>query len=261
MTSLSRYRKIYSLLLRLYPEKHRERYAEQMEQTFSDMLRDRAAKGRDILGYAIWLFAETSLQIIKTNLQSAVMKNKRMVRIIIAIIGLLLIPFIAMQFTDEMNWSVNDFIAMGFMLTVAGAMIEIGARISRNTQYRVGLAVAVFAGFTLLWVNLAVGIIGSENNQANWLFVGVLAVGIVGVIVSAFEASGMAVAALVTACAQFLAPIIAFVIWKKTIEPGEGPGVAGIFLLNFFWVLLWLISARLFRNAACGKAAPALPSS
>jgi hypothetical protein len=71
----------------------------------------------------------------------------------------------------------------------------------------------------------------------------------------------MAVAALVTASAQFLAPIIAFVIWKKTIEPGEGPGIAGIFALNFFWVLLWLISWRLFKNAAQESSTPVVSSS
>jgi hypothetical protein len=261
MTSISRYRKIYALLLRLYPKKYRERYAEPMEQTFSDLLRERAEEERSIFGYALYMFADTSVQIIRTNFQAAVMKNKRLVRIIMVIVGLLLIPLIAMQFTNEMDWSLDDFIAMGIMLSVAGAMIEIGARMSPNTKYRIGLAIAVFAGFTLMWVNLAVGIIGSENNPANWLFVGVLGIGIIGAIASAFKARGMAVAALVTACAQFLVPIVAFLIWKKTIEPGEGPGVAGIFALNFFWVLLWLVSWRFFKNAAQAPSTPVVASS
>jgi hypothetical protein len=248
-------------LLRLYPKKYRERYAEPMEQTFSDLLRERAEEERPIWGYALWMFADTSVQIIRTNFQAAVMKNKRLVRIIMVIIGLLLIPLIAMQFTTEMEWSLDDFITMGVMLSIAGAMIEIGARMSHNMQYRIGLAIAVFAGFTLLWVNLAVGIIGSENTPANGLFLGVLAIGIIGAIASAFKARGMAVAALITASAQFLAPIIAFVIWKKTIEPGEGPGIAGIFALNFFWVLLWLISWRLFKNAVQEPSTPVVASS
>lgn len=247
---LSSYRKLFALLLRLYPKQYRERYAEPMEQTFSDLLRERADTKKSIVSYALWMFADTSAQIIKTNFKYAVMKNKRLVIIISTIAFLLLIPLVMMQFSQEMDWSGEDFIAMGMLLGVAGGLFEIGARISSNTRYRIALAIAVFAGFTLMWVNLAVGIIGSENNPANWLFLGVLGIGLIGVIFARFRASGMAAAARITAIAQFLAPLIAFAIWKRHIEPGEGPGIAGILLLNFFWVILWYLSSRFFKRAA-----------
>ena len=38
---------------------------------------------------------------------------------------MLLIPFISMQFTDEVDWTVSDFIVFGAMLAAAGGAFEI----------------------------------------------------------------------------------------------------------------------------------------
>jgi hypothetical protein len=149
-----------------------------------------------------------------------------------------------------MQWTGSDFLIMGIMLSVAGLLFEIGARMSTNTPYRVGLATAVGTGFLLTWMNLAVGIIGSENNPANELFFGVVLIGFIGALLSMFKANGMAIAALVTAVAQFLVPILALIIYQPEIPAGEGPGVVGVFILNTFFVGMWLVAARLFRNAA-----------
>jgi hypothetical protein len=222
-----------------------------MAQTFSDLLHERALDGRAIAGYALWMCAETSVQILVLNVRGFLMaNNKRVVRIALAIIGLLLIPLIAMQFTSEVAWSGSDFLIMGIMLTVAGTLYEIGARMSKNTPYRVGWATAVGTGFLLTWMNLAVGIIGSENNPANQLFFGVVIIGFFGALLSMFKARGLALAALVTATAQFLVPILALMIYQPEFGPGEGPGVIGVFILNSIFVGLWLVAARLFKNAS-----------
>lgn len=241
------YSELYKLLLRCSPRSFRERFGDGMRQTFTDLLRERAHEGHPLIGYAFWMCAETSITIIKLNIMA---NNKRIVRIALAIIGLLSTPLIAMQFTDEVNWSGSDFIIMGIMLSVAGALYEIGARMSTNTPYRVGLATAVGTGFLLTWMNLAVGIIGSENNPANQLFFFVVLIGFFGAIISGFKARGMAWAALVTAIAQFLVPITALMMYKPDLTAGEGPGVIGVFILNSFFVGLWLVAARLFKNAA-----------
>lgn len=250
MTSLKTYQKIYRTLLRLYPKQYRERYAEPMQQTFTDLLKERAEEKHGLFVAAMWMYADTSIQILRSNIRAASMQNKRLVRIVIAIITLLAIPLVAMQFTDEVNWSASDFIIMGIMLSVAGALFEIGARFSKNTPYRVGLATAVGTGFLLTWMNLAVGIIGSENNPANQLFFPVVIIGFFGALLSVFKARGLAIAALTTAIAQFLVPIVALLIYQPEFGPGEGPGVVGVFILNSIFVGLWLVSARLFKNAA-----------
>lgn len=246
----TRYRSIYARLLRLYPAKFRERYAEGMLQTFNDLLRDRSEDGRVPVGYALWMFLETFRGIIKTNATHFVMHNKRIVWILFGIATLLLIPLIAMQFTEEMDWSLADFIMMGIMLSVAGLLFEVGARISTNKPYRIALATGVGTGFLLTWMNLAVGIIGSENNPANELYGAVILIGFFGVLLSGFKAKGMARAAVATAIAQFLVPIIALIVWSPQLTSGEGPGVVGVFILNSFFVGLWLVSARLFANVA-----------
>src|SRR5688572_28735226 len=74
---------------------------------------------------------------------------------------LLLLPLMAMQFTDEVNWDETDFIVFGAMLAVACGTLESAARMTGNTAHRAAVGVAVVAAFLLIWINLAVGIIGS----------------------------------------------------------------------------------------------------
>jgi hypothetical protein len=255
------YRRLYEVLLRLSPRSFRERFGEGMRQTFNDLLRERSREGRGMIAYALWMCAETSVQILRMNITSFAMKNKRIVGIICAIIGLLLIPFIASQITDEMQWTGSDYFLMGIMLTIAGTLFEVGARFSTSTPYRVGLATAVATGVVLLWLSAAVGIIGPENNPKNELYAGVLLIGFIGALLSMFKARGLAIAALVTAIAQFLVPILALIIYPPDITSGEGPSMIGVFILNSFFVGLWLVAARLFKQAAETEGAAPVPQS
>lgn len=156
----------------------------------------------------------------------------------------LLLPLVAMQFTDEVNWSVADFVVFGAMLAAAGGAFELAARTTRNAAYRAAVGVALAAAFLLVWANGAVGIIGSEDNPANLMFGGVLAVGLVGAAVARFRPQGMARALVATALAQALVAVIAAVA-----------GMGHIFVATAFFGALWLGSAWLFRRAALQQAA------
>lgn len=106
--------------------------------------------------------------------------------------GLLMIPAIAMQLGAEgVHWTAFDFVVMGTLLGSCCAAYELATRMSGNTLYRLGFAVAIVLGFLLVWINLAVGIIGGEANPANLVFAGVLAVGLVGALIGRFTAGGM----------------------------------------------------------------------
>ena len=86
-----------------------------------------------------------------------------------------------------------------------------------NSAYRAAVGVALAAAFILVWVNLAVGIIGSEDNPANVMYGGVLAVGIIGAIIARFQPHGMARALVATALAQALVAVIALIAgWGST---------------------------------------------
>ena len=163
---------------------------------------------------------------------------------------LLLLPLVAMQFTDEMVWDETDFIVMGALLFGACGAFELAARTTGNNAYRAAVGVAVVAAFLLIWINLAVGIIGSEDNPANLMYGGVLAVGIIGAAIARFRPRGMARALFATALAQALAAVIALMFgWGSTGE--NWPQV--IVFLNGFFAALWLGSAGLFQKAARAK--------
>ncbi|KLK89734.1 hypothetical protein AA309_29720 [Microvirga vignae] len=160
---------------------------------------------------------------------------------------LLLLPLIAMQFTNEVNWDETDFIVFGAMLAVACGTYELAARMTGNSAYRAAVGIAVAAAFILVWMNLAVGIIGTEDNPANLMFGGVLVVGIVGATIARFQPDGMARALSATALAQMLAAVIVLVTVRHQSPINPAPEILG---LNGFFAALWLISAWLFRKAA-----------
>ena len=66
--AIGRYRRWYGRLLHLYPRPFRDRFAEPMTQTFTDLARERADANRGLLGFAIGAFLETSVQIMRENM-------------------------------------------------------------------------------------------------------------------------------------------------------------------------------------------------
>jgi hypothetical protein len=160
---------------------------------------------------------------------------------------LLLLPLVAMQFTSEVNWTLSDFVFAGAMFGLVGGTYELAIRLSRNYAYRGGVAVALLAAFLLVWINLAVGIIGNEDNPANLIFFAVIAIALTGSIASRFDAIGMARAMTVTAVVQELIAVIVLFVGLGRTDP---PGPVGLFALISFFAFLWIASAALFRKAA-----------
>lgn len=86
------------------------------------------------------------------------MKNKRLLIILGVVAALLMVPLVAMQFTDEVNWTALDFAVMGALLTTTGLILEAVLRMVANTRNRILLVSAVVAVFLVVWIELAVGI-------------------------------------------------------------------------------------------------------
>ena len=152
-----------------------------------------------------------------------------------------------------MAWDLVDFAVFGAMLLVVGSLYALVRRKTASARCRVAFGVALGAAFVLVWVNGAVGIIGDENNDANMMYFGVLAVGVLGTIVARFQPLGMARAMYATATAQIAVAVIALIAGlgsAATAWPGD------ILVLTGIFVTLWLSSAWLFRTAAIGSGQP-----
>lgn len=155
---------------------------------------------------------------------------------------LLTIPFIA-----NWPWSAADFIVAGAMFTLVGGAFELAVRASGNLAYRSGAAITLATAFLLVWINLAVGIIGSEDNPLNLMFFGVIAAALIGSIVARFDAGGMARAMTIAAILQAL---IGAAVFLLDLGHGESPGALGLLVLIELFAAAWLLSAWCFRKAA-----------
>lgn len=89
------------------------------------------------------------------------MQNKRLIGIIATVVILLSIPLIAMQFTNEVNWDLTDFIVAGILLFGTGLLCEFVMRKITKPKHRIALCGTILLVLALIWIELAVGIFGS----------------------------------------------------------------------------------------------------
>lgn len=177
---------------------------------------------------------------------SVLTTNRSVARILLATMLILMVPFTAMQFTEEVKWSVMDFVAAAVLLIGSGLTFDWVASKSRDFAYQVGVGVAVATGLILVWINLAVGMIGSEDHPANVMYFVVLLIGGIGAIVARFQPRGVSHALFATAIAQTLVPVIALGIW----QPPLTVGVLKVFILSTTFAMLFAGAALLFRRAS-----------
>ena len=86
---------------------------------------------------------------------------KRLIVVVSVVIALLMIPLVAMQFTDEVNWSLFDFGVAAVLLLGVGALLDFMIRNVKNRNLRIALCIAILLLVFLIWAELAVGIFDS----------------------------------------------------------------------------------------------------
>jgi hypothetical protein len=246
--AIGRYRRWYTGLLRLYPRPFRQRYAEPMAQTFTDLMRER----RDEAGlhaFAIGAFAETLAGIMRENMTQLTHANPlfRWGRWVLVTAAVLAVPALLMAFdvsvldpgqgSEGVNWGPFDFAIVGVLVLGSGLLYEYASRRGRNVAHRTAVAIAVLAGLGLVWVNLSVGMMDVENG--NLMYVLVLFVALVGTAIGRFEPRH-------AANAMFAAAAVQAVVAAIGLIAGLGPTLPA----DAFWVLGWLASGLLFRQAA-----------
>jgi hypothetical protein len=156
----------------------------------------------------------------------------------------LLLPLVAMQVTDEVFWDGTDFAILAAMLAGVGIGLELAVRKTTTPAYRMAALLALVSAFILVGVSLGVGIFGTPDRVEILMVAGVLAVGVIGALVTRFRPRGMAMALLATAIAM--------------VVMGVAGLAAGMHTRNWEVVLcvvfaaLFVGSAKLFRRAASG---------
>jgi hypothetical protein len=255
-----RYRKLYAVLLRLYPGAFHRRFAQSMEQTFDDLCRECETAGGGLFTLAVGLFVETFSGILRERIALIMPPRENIVRLALITAFVLSVPLVGTQVSDEVDWSPFDFVAASVLLFGTGFAFELIARRSSHLAYRAGTGLACAAVLLLIWINLAVGLIGSEDNPANGLYLGVLCVVVLGAFIARLRPRPMARALYATALAQALVPVLALIIFEP--QAGDGTAIAGlvqVFILNTFFVLLFVGSGTLFGIAGQARQRPREP--
>jgi len=158
---------------------------------------------------------------------------------------LLLLPLVAMQFTNEVKWDGADFVFAGVVFGGIGIAFEVAFSASRRPAYRAAVAAAVAASYVIVWANAAVGMIGDAPNVYNNLFLCLVGFAVVGAVIARLRASGMARTMVVAGVAH-----LAIAGAGMTIDIRGGT-------ISAVLACLWLLAGALFRRAARGAAADA----
>lgn len=94
---------------------------------------------------------------MKSN-SSALIESKNIIRPIVGTALVLLIPLIAMQFNNGVNWTSSDFVIAGIVLLVTGLIYELIVGKIKNVNHRLAAAALLVLAFLYVWAELAVGI-------------------------------------------------------------------------------------------------------
>jgi hypothetical protein len=87
--------------------------------------------------------------------------NKRLMFIVSIVAILLMIPLVAMQFTNEVNWDLFDFMVAAILLFGTGFLIELVMWRVKTTSARIALCGLLLIVLFLVWAELAVGVFGT----------------------------------------------------------------------------------------------------
>ena len=87
------------------------------------------------------------------------LSKKRLSIIAFITILILLIPLIGMNFSNEVNWSIMDFVIAFIMLFGTGLLIEFILRKVNKIHIKIALIMITTILFLLIWAQLAVGLL------------------------------------------------------------------------------------------------------
>ena len=134
--------------------------------------------------------------------------------------------------------AVLAFLIVGILLAAVCGTVELASRVSTNGLYQAGVALAAAGGFSLVFINLAVGIIGDEQDPRNLVFMAIPVVGFLGELIARFKAAVLVRLLVGMAAVQFFAMFLAPADLMSLMIPFTG-----------IFVGLWLVCALLIRRS------------
>ncbi len=158
-------------------------------------------------------------------------------------VALLLVPFVAMRITSEVNWGLGDFIFAGLMLAALCGTVELAVRRSGKAVYRWAIGLAALGCFAVVWVNLAVGIVASEDNSYNIVFMAIVVATLVASALVRLRARPMARIVSTTAVALLAALGIGQMLGGDELHDTRLAEWTGVML----FAGMFAVSAMLFR--------------
>ena len=88
------------------------------------------------------------------NINNILISKNRVYVVLFTTCLILSLPLIAMQFTNEVNWNVNDFALGGVLLSFFGYAYEVLTKTSNNKIKNIVIGLIVFSVFIFVWVSL-----------------------------------------------------------------------------------------------------------
>jgi hypothetical protein len=116
----------------------------------------------------------------RQTMKSRQSANRPAVRVALATAFILLLPLVAMQVTDEVDWGLADFVLAGALLAGSGLLLELAASRARNIAY---LAAATAIGVAAIVLGEA------DDAPGLMLFGGLLIIGTVALAVRTAQRS------------------------------------------------------------------------
>jgi hypothetical protein len=236
-----RYRTWYAMLLRMYPRPFRERFGEGMAQTFNDLCRECRDPGLGLFGFAVWIFFETSVGIVKEDTTHMPQILKTMLRVALGALAALMVPLVASRVVEGWHWTAGGFVFVYVLFFATGMAYALIAKKMNMWAYKVGVGLALVTGFAFGWSNMVQ--VADSGHPENLVYYSVLVVGIVGALLARLQARGLAYTLFAMAATLALIVVV--------LPSGAPPDLARNMAIGHgAYVVLLIASGLLFRHAS-----------
>jgi hypothetical protein len=167
--------------------------------------------------------------------------GKTMLRVALGALALLMVPLVASQFFEDWHWGVGGFVRVYVLFFLAGMVMALVAKRMGVWSYKVGVGLALAAGFALGWSTM-VQVADSGHPERLW-YHSVLVVGAIGACLARLRAPGLAWTLFAMAATLALIAVM--------LPSGAPPYLARNMAIGHgVFVALFTASGLLFRHAS-----------